>query len=205
MEVRTAFRGPEGVEAALRESWDLVLLDVMLPGLDGFEVLKKIRESSQVPVLMLTGRGEKPNRIRGLEGGADDYLPKPFDPQELLARVRAVLRRAKPPARNVAEGVEANGVKLDPKARSVSAEGQTVELTTIEFDILEMLLRAAGRVVSRDEISRRLYNRDAGPFDRSIDVHISHVRRKLGGTRERIRTVRGSGYQFLIEQEAAAE
>jgi two-component system response regulator CpxR len=105
----------------------------------------------------------------------------------------------------MAEVVEARGVRLDPKARSVSAEGQPVELTTIEFDILEMLLRAAGRVVSRDEISRKLYNRDAGPFDRSIDVHISHVRKKLGGPRERIRTVRGAGYQFLLEQEAVAE
>ena len=197
----TCANGFEGLDLALRGGFDLILLDVMMPGLDGFEVLKRLRAQRDTPVLMLTARTESASRIRGLEGGADDYLPKPFEPLELLARVRAILRRTQGQPRDPLSPIEAAGVRLDPSARTVALNGAPVEMTTIEFDILESLLRAAGRVVSRDELSQRFYNRPASPYDRSIDVHISHLRKKLDGGGERIRTIRGMGYQFALEAE----
>jgi len=154
--------------------------------------------------LMLTARTESASRIRGLNEGADDYLPKPFEPMELLARVRAILRRTQSEPRDPLSAVESSGVRLDPATRQVSLNGREVELTTIEFDILEVLMRAAGRVVSRDEMAQRFYNRPATPYDRSIDVHISHLRRKLDAPNDLIRTLRGLGYQFAsldLEQE----
>ena len=172
-----AHDGRSGLERALAGGFDLVVLDVMLPGMDGFEILKRLRQSSRTPVLMLTARGEDVDRIVGLELGADDYLPKPFNPRELTARIRAILRRAE--AHEPSSRIEVNGVQLDPGAREVLANGQLVELTTIEFDILELLMRAAGRVLSRDALMERLYNRKATPFDRSMDMHISHIRKKL--------------------------
>ena len=193
-----ALNGRVGLERALAHPYDLIILDVMMPGIDGFEVLRQLREKSKVPVLMLTARTEQASRIRGLEGGADDYLPKPFDPLELLARVRAILRRAAPaPASKV---LEASGVRLDPGARSVSQNGQFVVVTSIEYDILEVLIKAAGRVVSRDDLMNRLYQREATPFDRSIDVHVSHLRKKLTDSESLIRTVRGIGYQFCAPE-----
>ena len=191
-DLRSAHTGPRGLEAAQDPSLDLVVLDVMLPGLDGFEVLRRLRRQSRVPVLMLTARGEDVDRIVGLELGADDYLPKPFNPRELVARIRAILRRgeADAPSPNLC----LNGVTLSPGARTVTADGAPVELTTLEFDILERLLRAAGRVLSRDQLMQSLYDRAASPLDRSIDVHVSHLRRKLG--RDRIKTIRGVGYVF---------
>jgi len=198
IDVTSAQNGVEGLELALQGSFDLILLDVMMPGLDGFEVLKRLRAKRDTPVLMLTARTESASRIRGLNEGADDYLPKPFEPMELLARVRAILRRTQAPPRDAMALVEVCGVRLNPASRTVSVNGRDVELTTIEFDILEVLMRAAGRVVSRDEIAQRFYNRPATPYDRSIDVHISHLRRKLDSPQELIRTLRGVGYQFAL-------
>jgi two-component system response regulator CpxR len=192
-EVRATHSGPQGLEAALDPAVDLVVLDVMLPGLDGFEVLRRLRQQSQVPVVMLTARGEDVDRIVGLEMGADDYLPKPFNPRELLARIRAILRRGE--ARAGQGKVRVQDVELDPGARTVTRNGSRVEVTTIEFDILEQLMRAAGRVLSRDQLMEALYDRPAGPYDRSIDMHISHLRRKLGDA-DLIKTVRGVGYVF---------
>ena len=195
IDLTPAYSGPDGLNAALAGNYDLVLLDVMLPGFDGFEVLRRLRAESQVPVLMLTARTESHSRILGLDSGADDYLPKPFDPLELLARVRAILRRARPAAA-VSSTLSISGVSLDPNSRRVYQRDQLLDLTTIEFDILETLMRSAGRVVSRDELTQRLYQRTANPFERSIDVHISHLRKKLESEIDLIRTIRGVGYQF---------
>ena len=189
-----------GLTLAKSGQYSLVVLDVMMPRMDGFTVLNKLRETSRVPVLMLTARTESASRIRGLEGGADDYLPKPFDPMELLARVKAILRRTQPAA--TATVVEASGVRLDPQARQVRQGAGEVELTSIEFDILDTLLRSAGRVITRNDLMQRLYQRDATAFDRAIDVHVSHLRRKLEGGERLIRTVRGVGYQFCVEDAA---
>jgi two-component system, OmpR family, response regulator CpxR len=196
--VGSANDGHSGLREALAGSYDMVVLDVMMPAMDGFEVLRRLRLESQVPVLMLTARTEGSSRIRGLEGGADDYLPKPFEPLELVARIRAILRRTRPATSG--GPLEVSGVRLDPSSRRVQVAGAPIDVTTVEYDILEVLMRAAGRVVSRDELMQRLYQRPSTPFDRSIDVHISHLRKKLEGPRELIRTVRGVGYQFAIEQ-----
>jgi len=194
--VEVEYQGRRGLEHALRGDCDLVVLDVMLPGMDGFEILRQLRQKSRVPVIMLTARAEDVDRIVGLELGADDYLPKPFNPRELTARIRAILRRIEERPATPGKPLEINGVRLDSAAREVSVEGQRVEVTTIEFDILETLMRAAGRVLSRDALMESLYNRKATPFDRSIDMHISHLRKKLERGRALIKTVRGVGYQF---------
>jgi two-component system response regulator CpxR len=204
--VEVEYEGRRGLEHALRGDCDLVVLDVMLPGMDGFEILRQLRQKSRVPVIMLTARAEDVDRIIGLELGADDYLPKPFNPRELTARIRAILRRIEERPATPGKPLEVNGVRLDPGAREVSVEGQPVEVTTIEFDILEILMRAAGRVLSRDALMESLYNRKATPFDRSIDMHISHLRKKLERGRTLIKTVRGVGYQFCrTPEEAPAE
>ena len=196
--VECAHDGNLGLAMAARPGVDLVILDVMLPGLDGFEILRRLRAESKVPVIMLTARGEDVDRIVGLELGADDYLPKPFNPRELAARIRAILRRYEPrPAGAPASPrLEMNGVALDPGSREVITNGEKVELTTFEFDILEMLMRSAGRVLSRDALMENFYNRKATPFDRSIDMHISHLRKKLNRGESLIKTIRGVGYQF---------
>lgn len=191
--------GRRGLAAAMGGGFDLLILDVMLPGLDGFEILKRIRRESRLPVLMLTARGEDEDRIVGLELGADDYLPKPFNTRELVARVRAIMRRLEP--RTAGARLEINGIAIDPGTREVKRHGSGVEVTTFEFDILETLMRAAGRVVSRDELMEDLYGRKATAFDRSVDMHISHLRRKLEGDKPLIKTVRGVGYQFVHSPE----
>jgi two-component system response regulator CpxR len=175
----------------------------MLPGLDGFEILRRLRQTNKVPVIMLTARGEDVDRIVGLELGADDYLPKPFNPRELAARIRAILRRYEPRGPVNAGRIEVNGVALDPGTREVWVAGKRVELTTFEFDILEMLMRSAGRVLSRDALMENFYNRKATPFDRSIDMHISHLRKKLEHGETLIKTIRGVGYQFCRTPEDA--
>src|SRR5262249_30535402 len=175
----------------------------MLPGMDGFEILRQLRESSRVPVIMLTARGEDVDRIVGLELGADDYLPKPFNPRELTARIRAILRRLEPREDEAAQRIEINGVGLDAGAREVTLDGARIDLTTLEFDILQTLMQAAGRVLSRDAVMEALYQRKATPFDRAVDVHISHLRKKLESDRVLIRTVRGVGYQFCRNAEDA--
>jgi two-component system response regulator CpxR len=198
--------GAKGLEHALQPGIDLVVLDVMLPSIDGFEILRRLRQQSKVPVVMLTARGEDVDRIIGLEIGADDYLPKPFNPRELAARIRAILRRyeARPPA--VSTRIEVNGVTLDPASREVFSNGKPVEVTTFEFDILDLLMRSAGRVLSRDALMESFYNRKATPFDRSIDMHISHLRKKLDRGESIIKTIRGVGYQFArTPEDAAAE
>jgi two-component system response regulator CpxR len=199
--VQCVHEGHAALEQAQHGGYDLIILDVMLPGLDGFEILKRLRATSRVPVLMLTARGQDVDRIVGLELGADDYLPKPFNPRELVARVKAILRRVE--TKSNRGRVEVNGVLLDPGTREVICDGKPVEVTTLEFDILEQLMRNAGHVVSRDGLMESLYNRKATPFDRSIDMHVSHLRRKLEGSRPVIKTIRGVGYQFCQSPEDA--
>jgi len=201
--VEAVHDGPQGVARALAPGYALIVLDVMLPGLGGFEVLKQIRARSDVPVVMLTARGEEVDRIVGLEIGADDYLPKPFNPRELAARMRAILRRAEGTSANgrerAPETITVGDVEVDPGARLVWRAGDSVRMTGIEFTILEILVRSSGRVVSREELYRSALDRRPSPFDRSLDVHISNLRRKLGPQSdglERIKTVRGVGYLY---------
>jgi len=201
-QIESVHRGDAGAERAIAGKHSLVVLDVMLPGLNGFEVLRRIRADSRVPVLMLTARGDDVDRIVGLEIGADDYLPKPFNPRELTARIRAILRRARleePVAEPTAKKMSVGDVELDSGTRAVTRGRENVELTAVEFDLLVKLLRAAGQIVTREELSKEVLGRSASPFDRSIDMHISNLRKKLGhqfaGT-ERIKTVRGVGYIY---------
>ena len=197
-----ALDGPGGLEAASSGRHDLVLLDVMLPGRSGFDVLRDLRRRSSVPVLMLTARGEDVDRIVGLEMGADDYLPKPFNPRELLARIRAVLRRGGREGSESREGLlRAEDLELDRGSRTVRREGVPVPLTTVEFDLLELLLQSAGQGVDRERLSQGALKRPHSPFDRSLDVHVSNLRRKLGPRRDgtdRIRTLRGEGYLYAL-------
>ena len=191
--------GRRGLAQAFGGAYDLILLDVMLPGLDGFELLRQFRRRSHVPIIMLTARTTKADRIAGLDAGADDYLPKPFDPEELTARIRAVLRRVGRFAAQGTETLEVNGLKLSPGTREAWSDGTLLELTTIEFDILDLIARSAGRVVSRHELTAAIHQRPASPLDRSLDVHVSHLRKKLGRRGGLIRTVRGVGYLFRAE------
>ena len=199
-QVEAVHDGKAGLARALNGDYLLVVLDVMLPGLNGFDVLRKIRDSSRMPVLLLTARGEDVDRIVGLEIGADDYLPKPFNPRELVARIRAILRRT-----NVKEGdtpvpdvIKVGDVELDPATRSVLHNGKPVDLTSVEFGLLQVLLREAGRVVTREALVDEVLGRKFSPFDRSIDMHVSKVRKKLGDSdsEDHIKTVRGAGYIF---------
>ncbi len=192
----------EGIEMALSGQHDLVVLDVMLPQLSGFEALRRIRATSQVPVLMLTACGGDVDRIMGLEGGADDYLQKPFNPRELLARIRAILRRAQAvPADEdgKAERIAIDDLELVPGSRTIVKGDTELSLTAVEFSILEILLRQVGRVVSREDLTRKALGRELSGEDRSIDVHLSNLRRKLGQRQdgsERIKTIRGMGYLY---------
>lgn len=206
-EVHTVHEPYAGVEQAVSGQFDLVVLDVMLPQINGFEVLRRIRGVSKVAVLMLTARGDDVDRIVGLEIGADDYLPKPFNSRELVARIRAVLRRteyAEPPAEKKTGYITVGDMMLDTGTRTVFCTGQPVDLTSIEFSILEVLLSLAGQVVSRDELLRRAMGRGNSTYDRSIDVHISSLRKKLGYysvKEERIKTVRNVGYLYVFSKQ----
>lgn len=194
LRVEPVHNGRDAARMALEDGFDLVILDVMMPGLDGFEVLRQIRQRSSIPVIMLTARTSQSDRIAGLNTGADDYLPKPFAPDELLARIRAVLRRSGVNSQ-VNETFECGRLKVKPGTREVWLKDTLISLTSIEFDILECLARAAGKVVSRDALAATLYQREASPFERSLDVHVSHLRRKLDNADETfIHTVRGTGY-----------
>jgi two-component system, OmpR family, response regulator CpxR len=197
--------GRRGLARALGGGHDLILLDVMMPGLDGFELLRLVRRQSHVPVIMLTARTAQVDRVAGLDAGADDYLPKPFGPEELLARIRAVLRRAGASPAPRPESLEEGGVRIDPAAREAWCDGRKVDTTSIEFDLLELLVRSAGRIISRNELMATLYQRPASPFDRALDVHVSHLRKKLGDRGDLICTVRGSGYLFRAGQEPEGE
>jgi len=186
-----------GAERAVSQDYSLILLDVTMPDADGLEVLRRIRERSRVPVLMLTARGDTHDRIQGLEMGADDYLPKPFEPAELAARIRAILRRS---SLRGSVSLAIGDVELDAGARAVRCRGAPVDLTAVEFDLLAMLMRSAGTVLSREDLVRNVLGREFSPFDRSIDTHVCNLRRKIGPLEdgsERIKGVRGAGYLYV--------
>ncbi len=203
-EVTAAHNGPAGLEQAVADPFDAVILDVMLPGLDGFEVLKRIRQQSNVPVLMLTARGEEADRIAGLEVGADDYLPKTFSTRELLARLRAVLRRTSAAPAKSAPDAEAElvvgSLRLNPGTRTAVLGDQPLSLTALEFELLACLARGRGRVKSREQLLEAITERNYDVFDRSIDVHIWSLRKKLGDDPKQprfIRTIRSVGYMLI--------
>jgi len=201
VQVTPAFDGPTGIQALDASAFDAVLLDIMLPGMDGLEVLRRIRTRSRVPILMLTAKGDETDRVVGLEIGADDYVPKPFSPRELLARLRAVLRRSAPEA--VSEKLAVADVQVDVGSRQVMVEGKAIDLTGLEFDILVALMRRAGRVIPRDALLAEAGRSDVVVGERTVDVHISHLRAKLGDdprAPRRIKTVRGVGYVLSREQ-----
>jgi two-component system, OmpR family, response regulator CpxR len=201
--MEAAHDGRLGLARAIDGAFDLIILDAMLPSLDGFEVLRQLRKRSETPVIMLTARTAESDRVTGLNLGADDYLPKPFGPEELLARIRAVWRRTGK-AGPAPQTIEAGGVRLNPQIRQAWRREEPLDLTALEFDILEILVRAAGRTVSRDELTGAVHQRPSTPYERSLDVHISHLRRKIEfGDEVLIRTVRGVGYQFIAGEEAA--
>ncbi len=196
--------GEAGLESALSGKFDLAILDVMLPKINGFDVLRNLREKSGLPVLMLTARGDDMERIVGLEIGADDYLPKPFNPRELVARLRAILRRAsadesEPPP---VEKLQVDDLELSASSRSVKRNGEELPVTSVEFDLLSALLREAGRVVKKEDLSENVLERRLSPYDRSLDMHISNLRKKLGlrpDGSERIKTVRSVGYIYTVQ------
>lgn len=211
-EIDAVHDGESGLSAILRLEPDLVVLDVMLPRIGGFDLLRSLRTRSRVPVLMLTARGEEVDRIVGLEIGADDYLPKPFNPRELVARIRAILRRAAEPADPSATVPSAAGspvaparslvregnLEIDPGAREVRRGSTRLDLTAVEFDILHVLARSAGSIVDRNTLCREALGREYQPLDRSLDVHVSNLRRKLGpGSESLIKTVRSAGYLLV--------
>ncbi len=201
--IEAVHTGPEGVDRATADTWHAVILDLMLPGMDGFEVLKRIRARSEVPVLMLTARGDEADRIVGLEIGADDYLPKTFSTRELLARLRAVTRRSTrsaPKEDSVPEEIRVGSIRILPDTRKALLNDQPIDLTPVEFDLLVSLARAKGRVRSREALLEEIRDRNYDVFDRSIDVHISALRRKLDDDPKEprfIRTYRGAGYMLI--------
>jgi two-component system response regulator CpxR len=201
--VEWAGNGPAALERLAEDTFDLVILDVMMPGMNGFEVLRRIRAEGDTPVLMLTARGDDVDRIVGLEIGADDYLAKPFNPRELVARLRAVLRRARPAPASEAGQIEAGSIVLDLRTRRATRDGRELRLTGTEFQLLGLLVAAVGEVVSKETISREVLGRKLLPWDRSVDTHISNLRGKLAGDdRERnpIRNIRGVGYTLVTDE-----
>ncbi|MBW2453361.1 MAG: response regulator transcription factor [Deltaproteobacteria bacterium] len=201
--VSVSNNGVDGLAEARRQRFDVVLLDIMLPAMNGIEVCQKLREHSDVPVIMITARGEEADRVLGLELGADDYLPKPFSPRELLARIRACVRRARGQVGPTTRALRVDDLELDPGARTASLAGAPIDLTAYEFSLLYALVERAGRVLSREQLMELARGSAEEAFDRSVDVHISRLRQKLGDDSrrpKRIKTVRGVGYQY-----AAAE
>jgi len=195
--------GQTGLEKALSGEYDMAILDVMLPKMNGFDVLRSLREESKLPVIMLTARGDDMERIVGLEIGADDYLPKPFNPRELAARLRAILRRAAviEDGENGNEKLDVDGVQLSPSSRIAVRNGEELNLTSVEFGLLHELLKDAGKVVKKEDLSEKVLERKLSPFDRSLDMHISNLRKKLGvrsDGSERIKTIRSVGYIYTV-------
>jgi DNA-binding response OmpR family regulator len=188
--------GESAARLALDGDFQIAVLDVMMPRLDGVEALRRIRQTNRIPVIMLTARGDDVDRILGLELGADDYVTKPCTPRELAARLRAILRRVQPPV-DAAGPLSAGGLTLRPQMRSVEWHGRSIELTSMEFNLLEVLMRNAGRIVSKKELSEQALGRPLARFDRSVDVHLSSIRHKLGDAAALIRTVRGMGYHLV--------
>ena len=205
LQVETVHNGEHGLKRALSGEHSLILLDIMLPKINGIEVLRRLRTESNARVLLLTARGEEVDRIIGLEVGADDYVPKPFSARELLARIRAILRRPEtgPAANSRGSSLVVLGdVEMDKGTRSVRRAGSDVELTALEFNLLELLLRMAGQVVTRERVAAAIMGRQFSPFDRSIDVHVSKLRRKLGpqaSGQERIKSIRSVGYIYTAQ------
>jgi len=196
--------GRRGLDEALSGRYEAVLLDLMLPGKDGLEVCRELRARSDVPIIVLTARGEEADRVLGLELGADDYLAKPFSPRELLARIRAVVRRARGRAGPESGVVRVGGLVVDPAARRVTLDGRDIALTGYEFALLDALARRAGRILSREQLMELAGGSAEEAFDRSIDVHVSRLRQKLGDDPKRprlIKTVRGAGYLLAAESE----
>jgi len=193
--------GLEGVDKTLSGDYALVILDVMLPRINGFEVLRRIRAKARVPVLMLTARGDDVDRIVGLELGADDYLPKPFNPRELVARIHAILRRARPSSASESrpEKLTLEDVSLETGSRTAFVQDRRLDLTGVEFDLLFAFVKEPGIVLKREDLVRRILGRELSPFDRSIDMHVSNLRKKLGQKSdggERIKSIRGVGYLY---------
>ncbi|BDG04503.1 response regulator transcription factor [Anaeromyxobacter oryzae] len=196
--------GPRGLAEAVGGKFDVVLLDLMLPGKDGLEVCRELRARSDVPIIVLTARGEEADRVMGLELGADDYLAKPYSPRELLARIRAVVRRARGRAGPARTAVRVGALVVDPAAMRATLDGEELPLTAYEFALLEALARRAGRVLSREQLMELAKGSAEEAFDRSIDVHVSRLRQKLGDDPKRprlIKTVRGAGYVLAAEGE----
>lgn len=201
-DVTEAENGEEGLERATSREFDLLVLDVGLPSIDGFEVLRQLRVTSQVPVIMLTARAEEIDRVVGLTVGADDYVTKPFSPRELTARIAAVLRRSRPAVGGEPGLIEFEGLRIDLDAREVLCDGRSVELSALEFDLLVTLARAPRRVFTRDQLKELVWGWDYFAVDRVVDVHISNLRKRLGDSSEAprfIATVRGVGYKFVGE------
>ena len=202
-ETKAVHDGQSGLEAALTGQYDMAVLDVMLPKMNGFDVLRNLRNSSKLPVLMLTARGDDMERIVGLEIGADDYLAKPFNPRELVARLRAILRRSEQPAAEdkAAEKVTVGDLELSRSSRTAWIEGEEIPLTSVEFDLLANLVAEAGHVVRKDDLSETVLERKLSPYDRSLDMHISNLRKKLGPRpdgSDRIKTIRSVGYIYTV-------
>jgi two-component system, OmpR family, response regulator CpxR len=209
-EISAVHDGKSGLEKALKGEFDLLILDVMLPKLNGFDVLRRLRENSNIPVLMLTARGEDMERIVGLEIGADDYLAKPFNPRELVARLRAILRRSPQAAEHRDAGItvdsdkiQIDDVELNVASRMAKRGNEVLQLTALEFDLLSALVRETGKVIAKDDLSQKVLGRKLSPFDRSLDMHISNLRKKLGSRsdgEERIKTIRSVGYIYTRAQ-----
>lgn len=203
-EVEAVHNGEDGLQKALENKHDLIILDVMLPKKNGFDVLRDLREKSKIPVIMLTARGDDMERIVGLEIGADDYLAKPFNPRELVARLRAILRRTANGEETgvVNEKIQLDDLEVSVSARSAKRNGEDLNLTGVEFDLLVNLLRNAGNIVKKEDLSLQVLDRRLSPFDRSLDMHVSNLRKKLGTRKngeERIKTIRSVGYIYTAE------
>ena len=202
-EIEVVHDGASGLEKAVTGDYDLATLDVMLPKMNGFDVLRNLREKSSLPVLMLTARGDDMERIVGLEIGADDYLPKPFNPRELVARLRAILRRVNVDENDAAAGEKLNveDLEISASSRSVKLNEMEITLTSVEFELLSALVREAGKIVKKEDLSEQVLERSLSPYDRSLDMHISNLRRKLGARPDggdRIKTIRSVGYIYTV-------
>jgi len=202
--VSVSHDGCTGLQDALRHRFDIILLDIMLPGMNGIEVCKRIRQHSSVPIIMITARGEEADRIMGLDLGADDYVPKPFSARELLARIKAVVRRARGQSGPNERIISTGSLTLDPGKLTATYKKKSLDLTSYEFSLLYALVEGCGHILSREQLMDRVKGASDEAFDRSIDVHISRLRRKLGDDRnpsQHIKTVRGFGYQFVTGEE----
>jgi len=203
LDVSARLNGEDGLQALRDETWDLLILDIMLPGMNGIDVLKQIRQDSDIPVIMLTARGDDVDRILGLEFGADDYLSKPFNPRELLARIKAIMRRSGSDEKR-GKSLTVGALQLDVDSRRVSAGGESIRLTGTEFELLRCLAESPGKVVPKEQLTQEVLGRRHLPYDRSIDTHVSNVRGKLSGAgvdNPSIRSQRGVGYLLVVDVE----